>query len=253
MPAVRRFAQGDAGGALLRFSRSRFGLSSRPAQERRHGKRRNALHCAQSATQSSIALGEAALALDPLSSSGVQKAIQTSLSGAIVANTLIRKPASAATAMEFYRTSLEETSTRHLAWTAGYYAQAAQTGPHPSGKRAPRRDRSRRRTGAQPQPLPIVSPHNQSNCRASRIAEIPCIEGEFVTLKPAFAIRGLPGPSPFSAISLAPLSSAICPPVLRSSRLRRSRSQRMPFKSALSIALWLRHNGILFDHAEARP
>src|SRR5260370_977413 len=39
-----------------------------------------------------IQLGDAALAIDPISSSGVQKAIQSALSGAIVANTLLRRP-----------------------------------------------------------------------------------------------------------------------------------------------------------------
>ena len=48
-----------------------------------------------------IRLGDAALAIDPISSSGVQKAIQSALSGAIVANTLLRKPDAADLAMVF--------------------------------------------------------------------------------------------------------------------------------------------------------
>ena len=39
-----------------------------------------------------IRLGDAALAIDPISSSGVQKAIASALSGAVVANTLLRRP-----------------------------------------------------------------------------------------------------------------------------------------------------------------
>lgn len=42
-----------------------------------------------SVTDTSLKVGDAALALDPLSSSGVQKAIQTSLAGTIVLNTLL--------------------------------------------------------------------------------------------------------------------------------------------------------------------
>ena len=45
-------------------------------------------------THHSIKVGDAALSIDPLSSSGVQKAIQSALSGAVVVNTLIRKPES---------------------------------------------------------------------------------------------------------------------------------------------------------------
>jgi hypothetical protein len=85
------------------------------------------------------------------------------------------------------------------------------------------------------------------------IAEIPCIEGEFVTLKPALRHPRLAGPVAFLGDQpLAPLIGN-----LRSGatliEIAQAWSQRMPFKSALSIALWLRHNGVLIDHAEARP
>jgi len=59
----------------------------------------------QCVTARSIKVGDAALALDPLSSSGVQKAIQTSLAGAIVINTLLREPASGDAAIRFYSDS----------------------------------------------------------------------------------------------------------------------------------------------------
>ncbi len=205
------------------------------------------------ATLSSIALGEAALALDPLSSSGVQKAIQTSLSGAIVANTLIRKPASAATAMEFYQTSLEEASTRHLAWAAGYYAQAARTRPSPfwQARAAAGTVEAPHRRAAPADPHRLAAQPVELS-RDLVIAEIPCIEGEFVTLKPALRHPRLAGPVAFLGDQpLAPLIGN-----LRSGatliEIAQAWSQRMPFKSALSIALWLRHNGILIDHAEAR-
>src|SRR5712675_2169144 len=60
-----------------------------------------------------IQLGDAALAIDPISSSGVQKAIQTALSGAIVANTLLRRPELTDAALSFYRTQLSDASERH--------------------------------------------------------------------------------------------------------------------------------------------
>src|SRR5712675_2273112 len=60
-----------------------------------------------------IRLGDAALAIDPISSSGVQKAIQSALSGAIVANTLLRRPELTDAALSFYRTQLSDASERH--------------------------------------------------------------------------------------------------------------------------------------------
>jgi hypothetical protein len=84
------------------------------------------------------------------------------------------------------------------------------------------------------------------------IADVPCIEGEFVTRKQALRHPGLAGPIAFLGDQpLAPLVSN-----LRSGatlvEIAQAWSLRMPFKSALSIALWLRNNGILIDHAEAR-
>ena len=55
-----------------------------------------------SVTPSRIRLGEAGLAIDPISSSGVQKAIQSGLAAAIVSNTLLRRPALSGAAIEFF-------------------------------------------------------------------------------------------------------------------------------------------------------
>ncbi|MBM3480109.1 MAG: hypothetical protein FJX69_12970, partial [Alphaproteobacteria bacterium] len=73
-----------------------------------------------------IRLGDAALAIDPISSSGVQKAIQGALAGAVVANTLLRRPDDAPAAIAFYRDMLAEASRRHARWTAGHYATVSR-------------------------------------------------------------------------------------------------------------------------------
>ncbi|HEY0313216.1 MAG TPA: tryptophan 7-halogenase [Allosphingosinicella sp.] len=70
-----------------------------------------------------LRIGEAAFALDPLSASGVQKAIATALTGAIVANTLLRRPGNAALALDFYRSEQKRTFRRHLAWAGAVYAE----------------------------------------------------------------------------------------------------------------------------------
>ena len=80
---------------------------------------------------SQIELGDAALAIDPISSSGVQKAIQSALSGAIVANTLLRRPESTDAALSFYRAQLGEASERHRRWAADHYRDVAERCGHP--------------------------------------------------------------------------------------------------------------------------
>lgn len=205
----------------------------------------------EAATPDSIALGEAALALDPLSSSGVQKAIQTALAGAIVANTLLKAEASAEPALAFYKTSLAEASARHRRWASGYYAEAARSRPgvfwrrraEPVADDAPRR------------PVAAADAANISSCavelsRDLVIEDLPCIEGEFVTLKKALRHPGLSAPVAYLGNQpLAPLlgdfnSGATLVEIAQ------GWSHRMPFKSALSIAIWLRNSGVF---VEARP
>ena len=83
----------------------------------------------ESLTDRSIKVGDAVLALDPLSSSGVQKAIQTALAGAVVVNTLLRKPERSQAAQRYYRDRLGEASVRHRQWAAGYYGSVAVKRP----------------------------------------------------------------------------------------------------------------------------
>jgi flavin-dependent dehydrogenase len=71
-------------------------------------------------------IGDAAFALDPISSSGVEKAMRFSLQAAVAVHTLLSdgRPASAALARDFFEHRLIETCARHAHWTASSYRQA---------------------------------------------------------------------------------------------------------------------------------
>ena len=148
-------------------------------------------HCA---TASTIKVGDAALAIDPLSSSGVQKAIQGALQAAIVANTLLRRPEGADAALDFYRSTLAEASERHCRWAAGYYRKVAERGGGPFWQ-----DRA---AGAEPVPAPPPTPLDAHALSATGVGlsrqlefvEVPCLDGEFVVLKPALRHPGLERP-----------------------------------------------------------
>lgn len=71
-----------------------------------------------------IKLGEAALALDPLSSSGVEKALHLTLQAVVAANTLLQDANLTALAQNFYESRLLESAATHAVWTRGYYALA---------------------------------------------------------------------------------------------------------------------------------
>lgn len=73
-----------------------------------------------------IKTGDAAFAIDPISSSGVEKAMRFSLQAVTAAHTFLQSgdPVQQALAGEFLEERLIETCARHCAWTRGYYGEA---------------------------------------------------------------------------------------------------------------------------------
>jgi flavin-dependent dehydrogenase len=151
-----------------------------------------------------IRVGEAALAIDPLSSSGVEKSLQTGLAGAIAVNTLLRRPHLAEATRQFYRQSLEEASDRHRRWAAAFYRAAA----------ARRRDRfwqSRAIEGeAMPEPAArLPQPAWEQPIALSPLAELvklPGVVGDFVAINQALRHPALERPVAFlSGIAIASL------------------------------------------------
>jgi 2-polyprenyl-6-methoxyphenol hydroxylase-like FAD-dependent oxidoreductase len=199
---------------------------------------------------SRIQLGDAALAIDPISSSGVQKAIQTALSGAVVANTLLRRPEAADTAIRFYRAQLEDASERHRRWAAGHYSEVAASRDRPFW---------RARAGE-----PMIEPPSPPAINARGLATMPvelsrelefvstpCLQGDFVSLASALHHPRLTAPLVFlGGRELAPLLRAL-PPGKTPLQIAQSWSNRMPLESGMAIAGWLVSHGILVEqHAQ---
>lgn len=72
-----------------------------------------------------LKLGDAAFAIDPISSSGVEKAMRFSINVAVALHTLLQDPykSSGALVQEFYEQRLVETCARHTLWTRRHYQQ----------------------------------------------------------------------------------------------------------------------------------
>jgi flavin-dependent dehydrogenase len=195
-----------------------------------------------------IRIGDAALAIDPLSSSGVQKAVQTALSGAIVANTLLRRPDAGEAALRFYRDSLCDAAARHRAWAAGHYATAA----------ASRRDRFwTERAGVAGPEAPAAAPMamppdltlaDDVPVRLSpdaRWEELPCLGAQFVELGTALRHPRLDGPVAYvGGQPLAPLLRDV-PPGMTARQLAQAWSRWLPMGAGLAIARWLSGQGVL--------
>jgi len=78
-------------------------------------------------TENSIKIGEASFSLDPLSSQGVQAAINSGLQAAIVAHTMLTRAEDTEAAKTFYRDAQRDTVERHSAAAARHYAAVAGT------------------------------------------------------------------------------------------------------------------------------
>lgn len=204
-----------------------------------------------SVTSSSIRLGEAALAIDPLSSSGVQKAIQSALAAAVVANTLLRKPAAAGAATRFYRSSLEQASVRHCRWAAEHYGTvAARTRGRFWEDRSAFAEQS-------PRPMAPRTPRDPADLSAIRVAlsrqlefvDLPCLDGDFVTVKSALRHPNLESPVIWvGRREVAPLLRRMGAPSTPL-QLAMSWLDRVPLQSGIAIAGWLVNNGILVEES----
>jgi hypothetical protein len=194
-----------------------------------------------------ILLGDAALAIDPISSSGVQKAIQGALSGAIVANTLLRRPESTDAALGFYRAQLNDASERHRRWAAEHYRDVADACDRPFW-----RQRSAAHAVVDPLPLPAIDARTLATTpvelsRELEFVRTPCLQGDFVSLASALHHPRLTSPLVFlGGRELAPLLQTL-PPGRTPLQIAQSWSDRMPLESGMAIAGWLINHGILVE------
>ncbi len=196
---------------------------------------------AEPVTGNTIRVGDAGLALDPISSSGVQKAVQTALSGAVVVNTLLRRPAAAEAARRFYCDSLESASTRHRSWAAAQYAEAGRRSSFWTSRAA-----DVDRAPEAPQPVPDPPPEGPLELSHSlEYVELPCLNGDFVEVKTAVTHPRLAEPVAYlGGWELAPLLRR-ARPGLTTSDLVRAWSSLVPQEAGLAISEWLGRNGLL--------
>jgi hypothetical protein len=94
-------------------------------------------------------VGDAALALDPLSSSGVQSALQSAVDAALAIHTLSQDPSADVLVTDFLARRSARRAARHTAYTSGFYGAAAEVFATPFWTA---------RAGHAPSPPPVVAP-----------------------------------------------------------------------------------------------
>jgi hypothetical protein len=203
-------------------------------------------HTPQPVGDGFLRIGEAAFTLDPLSSTGVQKAMQTAWSGAIAVHTILTRPAHAAAAQRFYADSHGATVARHTAWAAELYATARTHTASPFW---------RQRAGAavpSPAEPPTALPDPGRGLRLSAAAsllETPCVAGDLIETRRALVHPGLERPVAYlDGVEIAPLLETI-PAGTTLDELAAVWSRRLPPTSsprqAAALAAWLVQHGVL--------
>ena len=134
-----------------------------------------------------LLVGDAGLFIDPLSSEGVHKAMASALTGAVVVNTLLRRPTMRSHALSFYEQRQLQTYTSHYRQSLDYYRQE---------QRWPESPFWRARTGGSssqdfPPAPPVSSPLPSASHKLSHlqwapgvsIQQRPTIEGAYISLQ----------------------------------------------------------------------
>ena len=139
-------------------------------------------------TENAIKVGEASFSLDPLSSQGVQAAMNSAIQAAIVVHTMLTRPGDAEAAKAFYRNARTDAVERHRAASARHYAAVLATTPTLFWQE---------RAAISPIPMrpPMSTPPPTFVGRAClsrevRIEDVPVIECDHITLR-----KGLHHPS----------------------------------------------------------
>jgi 2-polyprenyl-6-methoxyphenol hydroxylase-like FAD-dependent oxidoreductase len=214
-----------------------------------------------------LKLGDAAFALDPVSSSGVEKAMRFSLQAAVALHTVMGddRPGRHALARRFFEGRLVEACARHAHWTEAYYGQAwcadqpfwqARARCEAVGYGAERPElvdvlssERARLAGYQPPELrPLASLNPALPLRlhdGAMIVELPCVVDDSVCLQQALDHPHLERPLAFlENEALFPLLSRLEQP-LPLPQLLQMLAANMPAHKARSITAWLWQRGLL--------
>lgn len=198
----------------------------------------------------SIKVGEASFSIDPLSSQGVQAAINSGLQGSIVVHTLLTRPEHAAAAMQFYRDRQQETVAYHQRLSAKYYSESRFHGTGQFWQK---------RAGVESKPLPVrsgSSPAFSGELRlslsdATSFVTTPCITGDIITNVPALVHPELERPIAYlNNIKVSHLFGSVTKDGTVADIMQAWSRYLSPFDS-IKIIDWLYHLGV-FVHTPNR-
>lgn len=204
----------------------------------------------------SVKVGEATFAIDPLSSSGVQTAIQTGLAGAAAVHSILAPDGDSSAAIAFYGDHQRHAVERHAATAASIYAEHRSHGDaefwlrRAGGAAGDAGSPHAARANAPEAPsLARLLPGRVRLAPAAALRDTPCLVGDRIELRRALAHPALERPVAFLGGSeLAPLLDDLQASASLQDAVR-GWERRLPRGLAREIARWLHMRGLI----EAAP
>jgi flavin-dependent dehydrogenase len=197
-----------------------------------------------------IRVGEAAVAIDPLSSQGIQTALLSAIQGAAAVHTILTAGCDPEPALGFYRERTQQTAARSRAAAAGLYAEHYGETPFWM-RRSLAAGSAALKDRPHAQAIPALPPR-LGVARSLRIVDIPVLSGAFIRRARALHHAGLEEPVAYlGGTALAPLVLDMPGPSTPDEIMRRW-SALMPAQAAWSTMNWMFVVGILVPHPGQR-
>jgi hypothetical protein len=195
-------------------------------------------------TPTLIRLGDASCAIDPLSSSGVQKALQSALAGSAAAHTILDAGGDTDAAIDFYRTGQRDIFDANAVWSAAYYASQPY---HATAAFWKKRSLEDAVDASPPSGLRLseVLYNRVRLASGAAVILVPCAIGDGVARRRALRHPRLSRPVAFlGALELGPLLDAIADSRTLGDAVRRWEAA-IGAAPSLLVADWLCRNGLL--------
>jgi flavin-dependent dehydrogenase len=189
-----------------------------------------------------IKVGDRSVAMDPISSQGVQAAIRSGVQASVVINTIL-KGGDRDAAVDFYRSTQRETADRHRRAATSLYA--SQSFYDSAFWRERAGSDTMVHSSARTQAVPL-SPETRLRCSSdTHIVEMPVIDGDVIRRRPVLAHPSLD--YPIAWLGGVELSKALGTigsgrPV---SAILSDLSDQIAPASAANLLAWLTEHGIL--------
>ena len=191
-----------------------------------------------------VKVGEACFAIDPLSSSGVQTAIQTGVAASAAVRSILAKDGDTSAAMQYYRELQEHSVRTHACLTARAYRDCEEYAEEPFWRRRAAQASAVRPTQLST-PLADLLPARVRLTRDAILVPSPCVVGDHVELRRALTHPTLSRPVAYlGGVEVAPLLDRLTDDRALGEVLTDWETM-LASGAAVSIAGWLVQRGLI--------